>query len=231
MTDAAALPVVVVPLDSLRPHPRNYRTHPEDQLAHIARSIELHGFYRNVVVARDRTILAGHGVVTAARRLGRWEVPVVPLDLDPEEPLALSVLAGDNEIGRLAEVDDRALTDLLRELAGDDFDRLLGTGFDEAQLAALALVTRPASELADFAAAAEWVGLPEFDAAGPDPVIHVKFLTLEDRDRFLTDVLGADHYIVRRQGDNWTTWWPEKARNDLVALRFDGATEPGGGDG
>lgn len=47
-------------IDELRAHPRNYRRHPDDQLAHIMRSIELHGFYRAVVIARDGTVLAGH---------------------------------------------------------------------------------------------------------------------------------------------------------------------------
>ncbi len=34
-------------VEGLKPHPRNYRTHPEDQLAHLVASIEEHGFYRN----------------------------------------------------------------------------------------------------------------------------------------------------------------------------------------
>jgi ParB-like chromosome segregation protein Spo0J len=68
--------VEMVPIDELRPHPRNYRVHPEDQLAHVEHSMRTNGVYRNVVAARDGTILAGHGVVLAARKIGLAEVPV-----------------------------------------------------------------------------------------------------------------------------------------------------------
>jgi len=94
-----------VPVASLKPHPVNYRKHPEDQLRHIERSVKEHGFYRNVVVARDGTILAGHGVVLAAKRLKRDKVPVIRLPLAADDLRALKVLTSDNEISRLAEVD------------------------------------------------------------------------------------------------------------------------------
>lgn len=66
----------LVALSKLKPHPRNYRKHPADQLAHIKASIKQHGFYRNVVVAKDDTILAGHGVVQAAKEMKVKQVPV-----------------------------------------------------------------------------------------------------------------------------------------------------------
>lgn len=53
----------MIEIQTLKPHPRNYRTHPEDQIAHLIESISKHGFYRNVVIAKEGTILAGHGVV------------------------------------------------------------------------------------------------------------------------------------------------------------------------
>ena len=43
-------------LADLKPHPKNYRSHPPAQLEHIKSSLEQHGVYRNVVVARDNTI-------------------------------------------------------------------------------------------------------------------------------------------------------------------------------
>ena len=81
-----------VPLDSLQDHPRNYREHPDDQLEHLIASIKEQGFYKNVAVARDGTILAGHGVVKAARKMGLEEIPVVRLDLEPDDPKALKLL-------------------------------------------------------------------------------------------------------------------------------------------
>lgn len=209
--------VIRVPLDSLRPHPRNYRVHPDDQLAHIVRSIELHGQYRNIVVARDHTILAGHGVALAAGRLGLDEVSVVRLDIDPDDARALQVLAGDNEISNLADVDDRVLTELLRELAAADVENLLSTGFDAETLAALALVTRPASEIATLDQAGEWLGLPGFEPAETVTTLTVKFDSVAERDRFLGEI-GAEH--VNRSGGGWTVWWPDRAANDLVSVRF-----------
>lgn len=206
-------------VDALTPHPRNYRAHPDDQLAHIARSIELHGFYRNVVVTADGTILAGHGVVLAARRLGRDTVPVYRVDVDPNSPAAMQILAGDNEISNLAVVDDRALSELLRELAVDDLTNLLGTGFDELSLAALAMVTRPASELAGLDEAGEWLGLPGFVKADDTPTLLIKFDSDDDRAKFLEEIAyAADR--VSRIGGGHTIWWPDRPQNDLQSLRF-----------
>lgn len=133
LTAADFLPELAA-VDELRPHPRNYRTHPDEQLDHLMRSIELHGFYRNVVVANDGTILAGHGVVLAARRLGLDTIPVYRLDVEPDSVAAMQVLAGDNEIPRLAGNDARALAELLADLSTIDVDALLGTGYDAAAL-------------------------------------------------------------------------------------------------
>lgn len=148
----------VVPLSALKVHPKNYRTHPEAQLDHIIASIKEHGLYRNIVVARDGTILAGHGVVAALKKMGMAKVPVVKLSLAPNDPRALKLLAGDNEIGRLAEVDDKMLAELLSGLKGLDADALLGTGFGDLDLARL---TATLGEPIDVSA--EWDGMPEFD--------------------------------------------------------------------
>jgi len=207
-----------VPVDGLRPHPRNYRTHPAEQLDHIAASIERHGYYRNVVIARDGTILAGHGVVAAVRRLGRSTVPVVRLDLDPEEPRAIQVLTSDNEIARLAEVDDRALTELLRELTAVGVEELLGTGFDEQQVAALALITRPASEMEDFEAAGEWLGLPGFEPTPRVPQVNVEVQTEEDRAEVLR-LLGITT-VIKATGPVWKVRWPDEPRRDLLSVQF-----------
>ncbi len=208
----------VVSISSLKPHPRNYRTHPEDQLAHIGESLKQHGFYRNVVVARDSTILAGHGVVQAAERIGVTEVPVFRLDLDPNEPLALKVLTGDNELGRFAEVDDRMLTELLREVAEVDVSGLLGTGFDEKMLAALTFNTRPASEIATMDEAAEWVGMPEYDEGGPQIKLIVTFKNERDREQFVKE---QGMRIDKKAGLTWGTKWPFVEREDVAGIRFE----------
>jgi DNA modification methylase len=133
-----SLAVEMLPLASLRPHPRNYRTHGPEQLAHIKASLTTHGYYRNIVLAKDATILAGHGVVLAAQELGWSEGPCLRLPLAPDHPLAIKVLVGDNEIAALGFQETPTLVALLQELQDDPVYDLLGTGFDEAMLAALA---------------------------------------------------------------------------------------------
>jgi ParB-like chromosome segregation protein Spo0J len=212
---------ILTSLEELRPHPRNYRTHPDDQLDHIARSLDLHGFYRNVVVARDGTVLAGHGVVLAARRAGRTHVPVIRLDLDPDDDRALMVLVSDNEIAALAERDDRVLTELLKDLAAEGVEELLGSGYSGEQLAALTMVTRPASEVADMYEAAEWLGLPGFEPAKRSPQVTVKLDSEDDREALLR-LLRVSHIHKRLIAANlWVVWWPDRTQQDLSSVRFE----------
>lgn len=211
---AKLLPTELVQIAALRSHPRNYQKHPDDQLDHLIESIKSNGVYRNVVVARDNTILAGHGVVAAATKMGMREIPIVRLDLDPEDPRALKVLAGDNEVRHLAEIDDRALSDLLKEIS--ESADLMGTGFDEKMLANLVYVTRPASEIASFDEAQQWVGMPEFERSPRANHVIVSFKTKEDRDDF------ARRLGVELGEKTKSIWWPPRDREDPSSLRFEG---------
>lgn len=205
-------------LEELKPHPRNYRHHPEEQIRHIAASIRQHGFYRNIVVTRCGTILAGHGVVLASRSLGLTTVPVIRVDVGPEDPRALKILTSDNELGRFAEDDDRLLTELLKEIREEDPEQLLGTGYDESQLAALLMVTRPASEIANFNAAAEWVGMPEYhEDDGEKFQLVMTFDSEEERAEFVR-ARGID--IIKKQRLTWSARWPNTTREDAHSLRF-----------
>lgn len=125
-------PEELVAIGEVKPHPQNYQSHPDDQVGHLAASIEEHGLYKNVVLAKDGTLLAGHGVVEGAKKAGRSEVPARRMPYGPEDPRALKILAGDNEVGRRAGRDDEALAAVLSQVAeaGD----LAGTGFDDGAL-------------------------------------------------------------------------------------------------
>lgn len=205
-------------LDDLKPHPRNYQEHPEDQLEHLTQAITQHSFYKNIVVARDLTILAGHGAWTAARAAGLATIPAVRLDLDPDSPEALKIIAADNEISRFAERDDRSLTELLKEIRETDAFGLAGTGYDEMVLSNLLMVTRHSSEIADFDAAGEWIGLPEFEPASKPIKLIISFETAEDRARFLeekqVEVLRSGTFAA------WQTWWPYRPTRDLSSVEF-----------
>ncbi len=68
-----------VPVGALQPYARNTRTHSKRQIAQIARSIERFGFTNPVLVDDDLMIIAGHGRVEAAKRLGLTRVPILRL--------------------------------------------------------------------------------------------------------------------------------------------------------
>ncbi len=206
-------------IDELKPHPGNYRKHPPDQLAHLVESIREHGFYRNVVIASDDVILAGHGAVEAAKQAGRETVPCYQLAIDSKHPKALKVLAGDNEVGRLAEIDDRALSMILKDIKDSDDIGLLGTGYDEAMLANLVMVTRPASEIATINEAAEWVGMPDYDEEMPIVKVIVSFDSEEDRQRFM-DQYKLGNNVMAKTAKCWSLRWPSTERDDLRAVRF-----------
>ena len=212
--------VEIVKVGDLKPHPRNYVEHPDDQVEHIAQSIRQHGIYRNIIVARDGTILAGHGVVMAAKKEGMTKVPVIRLNVKPDSPAALKVLTGDNELRHLAEVNDRELADLLKEIKDGDEVGLLGTGYDEMMLANLVLITRAEEEIKDIDAAAAWVGLPEYEPGEGFKQIIIRFRNEADRDNFMEKF--KKEFSFTRHSNTYSAWWPPKDRRDFKALRFEG---------
>ena len=204
------------PVADLKSHPRNYQSHPEDQLVHLVESLLTHGYYRNIVVARDQTILAGHGIVLAAKSLGYETIPGYRLDLDPDDPRALKVLVGDNEQGHLAERNDRELTDLLKDILAGDDHKLLGTGYDEAMLANLIMVTRTEAEIHHQDENELFAGMPDYEPGSGTIKLIVNFRTQEDRAEFLR-LSKLDLKPNAR-----STWWPVRDKDDSASVGFEG---------
>ena len=123
------------PTDKLVPYARNARTHSDSQVAQIAASIAEFGFTNPILAGSDGVIVAGHGRLAAAQKLGIAIVPVVILDhLTPTQRRALVI--ADNRIAENAGWDEAMLQVELADLQGDDFDLSL-TGFDADALADL----------------------------------------------------------------------------------------------
>ena len=211
---SADIQIEHIPIADLKPHPQNYREHPDDQLEHIMNSIKSNGYYRNVVVANDNTILAGHGVVKASKKMDLKTVPVVRLEVEPDSPQAKKVLTGDNEIAHLGEIDDRLLSEILKDVKDSAEDGLLGTGYDEKMLANLVMVTRPQSESEDFNAAAEWVGMPDYDEESEQIKITVNFLNETDMNKFF-EILDIPKKDLTR------VWYPAKPKDDMKSVKFE----------
>ena len=128
--DTKLTPSAVLPLASLRPHPRNYNRHSPSQIQRIAASLTAFGQVRAIVVWRS-TILAGHGVVEAARQLGWTDIRADVLPDDYPEHLALAYVVADNELARLSDPDEAALAALLDEARAEDAGLLAAMGYDE----------------------------------------------------------------------------------------------------
>jgi len=123
------------PTDKLVPYARNARTHSPEQVAQIAASIAEFGFTNPILAGSDGVIVAGHGRLAAAQKLGLSTVPVVVLDhLTPTQRRALVI--ADNRIAENAGWDEAMLQVELVALQDDDFDLTL-TGFDADALADL----------------------------------------------------------------------------------------------
>ncbi|MEM6898963.1 MAG: ParB/Srx family N-terminal domain-containing protein [Pseudomonadota bacterium] len=71
----AQLNIVYKPIDALKPRANNPRTHSEAQIRQLIRSVEHFGFTNPVLIDAGGTLIAGHGRVEAAKRLGLQEVP------------------------------------------------------------------------------------------------------------------------------------------------------------
>ena len=125
----------LVDVSELIPYVRNARTHSEAQVSQIAASIREFGFLSPILVAEDNTILAGHGRLAAALKLGLKKVPCVKENHLTETQKRAYIIA-DNKLSLNAGWDNELLAVELSELEGADFNLDL-LGFDEAELSSI----------------------------------------------------------------------------------------------
>ena len=119
----------------LVPFINNSRTHSDEQVAQVAASIKEFGFTNPILIGSDNVIIAGHGRLLAARKLGTETVPCIRLAHLSEAQRRAYVIA-DNKLALNAGWDDELLSLELGELENMDFDLSL-IGFSEYELGAL----------------------------------------------------------------------------------------------
>ena len=141
---------------SLIPYARNSRTHSEAQVAKIAASIREFGFLNPIIVDGDSGIIAGHGRLMAAHKLGLDEVPTVQAAHLTEAQKRAYVIA-DNRLALDAGWDIDMLKVELADLNLADFDLSL-TGFDADELANF--LAEPTEGLTDDDAVPEVPAVP-----------------------------------------------------------------------
>ena len=190
LAPAMAKRIELWPLDRLVPYARNARTHSDEQVAQIAASIAEFGFNNPVLVDTNAGIIAGHGRVLAARKLGIDQVPVVVLDHLSETQKRAYVLA-DNRIGENAGWDDEILRTELTDLKDADLDLAL-LGFDEDEVANLF------AEVAPEVAPSENEEAPEEVPEAPEePVTRPGDIWLIGRHRLICGDC-RDYAVVKR---------------------------------
>lgn len=122
----------IVPLDELRPNPKNPNRHPGDQVELLARVIKEQGWRQPVKVStRSGLIVSGHGRYEAALLLG-CPVPVDFQDY-PGEAEEMADLLADNRIAELSDTDNKMLSEIFRDLDAENCD-LSFTGFTESEI-------------------------------------------------------------------------------------------------
>jgi len=110
--------ITAKPIDSLIPYANNARKHDENQIKQIASSIKEFGFNNPVLIDKDNGIIAGHGRVLAAQRLGWTEVPTIALEHLTETQKKAFILA-DNRIAMNSTWDNELLAIELEALNGE----------------------------------------------------------------------------------------------------------------
>jgi hypothetical protein len=118
------------PIGSLKPNPRNARTHSEKQIRLLASAISEFGFNNPIIVDEEDNILAGNGRHAAAVSLGLAEIPTVQITHMTKAQKRAYILA-DNKLAELAGWDFEILGEELGLLLDEDINLDIGlTGFD-----------------------------------------------------------------------------------------------------
>lgn len=117
-----------VKIEKLKPYENNARTHSEEQVEKIAKSIEEFGFINPVIIDSDYGIIAGHGRVLGAKKLGMKEVPCLFVE-DLTETQKRAYILADNKLALDAGWDDEILKQEIKALDDLNFDVSIA-GFD-----------------------------------------------------------------------------------------------------
>ena len=119
-------------VSELIPYVNNSRTHSDEQVAQKAASIKEFGWTNPILIDGDNGIIAGHGRLLAARKLGHTEVPTIELK-DLTETQKKAYIIADNKLALNAGWDNEILTIELESLLADGFNLEI-LGFDPSEL-------------------------------------------------------------------------------------------------
>ena len=192
-------PIKRVATVDLIPYANNSRVHSDEQVNQIAASIKEFGFLNPIIIDGDNGIIAGHGRVMAARKLGISEVPCITLDYLTDAQKRAYIIA-DNKLALNSGWDDEMLRIEFAELGEADFDLEL-TGFSLDEIEAL-----------DFDEGDE-VGMPDLPDGDKEP-FQQKTFTLHDEQAAIVD----DAVTLARTNPLSDTGLNENSNGNALAL-------------
>lgn len=161
-------------IDKLIPYAKNSRTHSDAQISQIAASIKEWGFTTPILIDDQHSVIAGHGRLAAARKLGLKEVPVIVATGWTDAQKRAYVIA-DNKLALNAGWDNELLALELGDLGDLGFD-LDVTGFSDDELARLVIN-------------ADEVEMPDLASGDREPLQQMAFILHDDQAEIVRSAL------------------------------------------
>jgi hypothetical protein len=202
--------VVKKKVEDLIPYVNNARTHSDEQVTMIAASIKEFGFNNPILLDGENGVIAGHGRLMAAKKIGLDEVPCIELKHLTEAQKKAYILA-DNRLAENAGWDEDLLKIELNSLKELNFDiESIGfTGFDDTNFEEIETVE------GENDPEEEWTDMPEYNS---EDVCYAKcivsFETAKDREDFF-HLLGQEF-----TDKTLSMWFPKKEKRELEPYRW-----------
>jgi DNA modification methylase len=142
------LEILYLPIDELKPDPRNPRGHSRKQIKQLAHSMQTFGPTVPILVDHDGNVIAGHGRILACTELGWPTIPAIRID-GLSEAKRRALMIADNRLAENAEWNERLLAEQLKELSLAELDfslEVIGFEIGEIDLKIASLEGEPAAE-------------------------------------------------------------------------------------
>lgn len=200
----------------LNSYKNNPRTHSQEQVAQLVRSIEEFGWTNPILIDEKNTIIAGHGRLEAAKKLGLEQVPTITLD-ELSEAQKRALVIADNKLALNAGWDYSTLIEELKILVDVDYE-LAVTGFHEDEINTLLkrATVIPAIEPGSTDPTEEWGGMPEYvsndETSFKRLIVH--FDNQDDFDDF------CERIEQRLTEKTKSIWHPKKEKDDLKSIGY-----------
>lgn len=209
MSEWPAKSVSMQKTEILSPYDRNSRVHSERQIDQIVNSIREFGFTIPVLVDEKSMLIAGHGRVMAAQKMGLEEIPVMVATGWTDQQKRAYVIA-DNKLTENSTWDEELLKSEIKQLEFEEYN-LDFLGFDVDELTNLFLD----KEFGKTDALEEWTDMPEYE--GLDPCYKKVVVNFDDEESFnkFFEVVGQDHTEKTK-----SIWFPEKEKRNLKDLEW-----------